>query len=838
MEFSIEKGVMYSKKGIPEQPRQFVNNRINFYMDEMGISQVDYYVDKKTVTRPAVFLRRLNDGFRCFLESQGVTYKPTHDNVKIWPFGMQSDWNHKGTCLKYDVYAIEDSIVYQLTTPENIPEGLKFKFEFFNDYGVISSDEHDFRFSDSGNKRTWRKWEYDKNKKAIFGGFSTKRQDETVTNVDEQAEEVSLEWIEFDKAAKALGYASAENYENVKTEQDNSNVGVEICINTGFEADFSRRNFGSDYNLSNGKHILTSKALEPNKKYYITISFSDSMDKVWQDSSNLIQNTEIQVEKQITRFEDVVKRAPVLISPYKGVNDYVAMAPLYHEALKVTERKGAIRAKSDYWVWDWDCMTNNRSSLYWGDKQLIGDMLDFFKETSDPKMGIVHCFAYDLTPFHFCTLPGQGFYICLLHQYLIFTGDKSKVKVLYPFAKSIYEKMIMTEVGETGLGEGNSLFPDFARYMLENGHDLSGVNNTVLYCASRAIESLAVYMGDEELSKKARDFFKRTESNFIKLFYEENRHFVASSVDSQTFKKRDCYSTGSIKWENNYLWDLVNPLMNDCLDFYKNGIICDAGLREIPYWSQSFDADSNQLHCWWPVVCEFYMRAVNENNDKELVDKYAGWISYWVSKMTIPEAIPCYVDTPEPELDRWNTLGGSWYSFSITAWYDDIIHSLFGVDIDAGGMTFYPYAGEEMSLNGLHWGDILFDIDMKGSGKYIQEIEINGTKIIGTNKLPMDMCLLGKQNKIKVLRSKINNNTMFVKSGTGVEISQFAYQNNCIEASMKGAGTGRLHLFAQSKPEVLIDGEKIVTDYNENTNIATIEAVFELEKEKKLLIRI
>ena len=87
-----------------------------------------------------------------------------------------------------------------------------------------------------------------------------------------------------------------------------------------------------------------------------------------------------------------------------------------------------------------------------------------------------------------------------------------------------------------------------------------------------------------------------------------------------------------------------------------------------------------------------------------------------------PEAISYYSETDKPERERWNSLSGLWQLFALKGWYQAVVHGIFGVGAEAGGITFYPYDGEEMSFKGLHMLSRCFDIDMKGSGGFISEI--------------------------------------------------------------------------------------------------------------------
>jgi hypothetical protein len=88
--------------------------------------------------------------------------------------------------------------------------------------------------------------------------------------------------------------------------------------------------------------------------------------------------------------------------------------------------------------------------------------------------------------------------------------------------------------------------------------------------------------------------------------------------------------------------------------------------------------------------------------------------------------------------------------FGIKEWYLSVIHGIFGMDAGLGGITFYPYDGDEMTLNGFHYMGRQFDVAMKGSGKYISEINVEGNSYRGTNILPLDSFQKTTDSRVKV----------------------------------------------------------------------------------------
>ncbi len=806
MDYKVKRGVIYSKKGIPNTPRFIVDGRLDFRFEESGIIQVDYLSPAQAKGNGAIFLRKMWDGFRFYLEKEKLNFKPEYLNTRVWPFCVEAEWNFCNSVIEHKVMAVDESIVIQVQTPSTMPPDTFFKLEFYNTFSLTPCDLEDFRFSDRDVDRQWRSWEYDRTNNVFCGGFK-----ETVKDKPEQeSDEIDL---------------------NHYKPEESFYTGCELNIGVG--ADFDINIFTTPHNP---KHILRSPKLEPGKTYSFIISFQPKRDQLLDRIKGLIENMQIKVDKQYARYARAADHSPRLVSPYKLLDNYLSLIPLYHESLKVTDYPGAIKANSYAWVWGWDGMTASYATAYWNDTDHLRDMLRFYRDTASEKFGVALAISNDMRFILGCAMPAQGMYITLLQLYYSFTGDVEFIKEIYPFAKWIFDKTLELEVRSTGLCEGTSMFPDFPFFMKETGKDLSGLNNTIFYCTVRSMEYLSVLAGDRATAEVAVKVLSSMEDNFLKLFFDKEKGFIVSSVDSVTFEKRNSFNSNAVKWENNYCRELMEPALKACLGFFEKNIVCEAGLREIPVWSDAYDMDANQLHCWWPVTGEYFMRLANEFDRKDLIEKWVGWINYWSELLMCPEGISCYIETNRPDLDRWNTLPGLWYGYSMRGWYQAAIHSVFGLDIDAGGMTFFPYSGEEMSLKNLHYMGRIYDIDMKGSGPYIESIEVNGFVIQGTNKLPSGSIQNKKRIKVKVNRIKDNPYKAYIKYGYGIDILKISHENGLLRAELSGIGTCRLKIAAIERPIVHINDNPVSISYDKTLGIATVEIVFELGEIKHLIV--
>lgn len=788
MSHKVKKGGIYSKKGIPEEPRWFADGRLSFEFSGHGVTRVHYFYPAKTLSSHVIFYQRLWDGFRFYVERDGLSFKPELGACCIWPYGMTGDWALGDCIFRLSVLAVNEAIAVQLETPSATPQGMAFKMEYYDQFALTPADRGDLRMADMGAERVWRQWRFDEERNMLLGGFEDTPRD---------------------------GLPGAE-------------VGVAIAASFPLQYACKR---------PNTKRILKSGSLEPGKAYSILVDFSCGRDTVAQAREKLIALPE-SIAVQQHRYERVAASSPVLISPYRQLNDFISLAPLYHEASKIPGIPGAVRASNvHYWVWGWDGMTSNHSTAYWGDLEHIRGMLALYEQTADPAKGIVHAFRYDMIPDTFSALPAQGMYICLLHQYWGLSGDRDTVSRHYAFARLTFRRIAATESGDTGFCKGTSLYPDFPDCMQETGNDLSAFNNTVFYCAARAMESLAAFMDDAKTQREALDTALKMERSFTKLFFEEEKGFVVSSVDAGTHKKRLTFNLSALKWENNYLQDLLAAVNAPCIDFIGEHLVSSSGLREIPVWDSSFDGDANQLHCWWPVNSEYFIRMANAFDRTDLIEKFIGYIGRWTKKLCCPEGISYYTETDEAEADRWNTLKGAWQAYSIRGWYQAVMHGIVGVDVDAGGVTFYPYSGSGMKLNGMPCRGQLLDIKMMGAGQYIRRIDVNGRPVTGTHKLPADC--LGRDNRVKIIVRRMDTRPedLWLKQAAGVEISIFQSTGHEIKARVRGAGQCRILFGADRDPCAVVDGKDCPVQYDTIAKLATVEILFERYGDKELSVR-
>lgn len=688
--YKVEKGVIFTDDGMPYRQRVFCDNRLVFHSLNDGIGDVDYF-NAATEGHTKVFWRNFWGSMRFYLKNNNGNKMLCAKKCEIYPFGFKSI----SDLCEYSIYVVDDSIF--ITVIPN--EDADFNVEFYEDL-LAYPDKYYKTAPTRGNvicrSSVNRSWKYPnlKNGEVRFGY----REGEYGTYI-RIFSDISAEMIKTPKSAKYT------------------------------------------------KYTVSFGGLQAGKPFTVAIAFSPNENSTKKYDYNAL------IKGQFERYRRVQENAPVLKSKHTMLNQYFELIPLYHESLKVTDFKGAIRPQTlHYWVYGWDSLTSNESTFYWGDDKLIREMLACFEENADDHYGVAHMFARNTKGVFFGEIDpaSQGMYITLLDLYRLAGGDFKKH---YKFAKKIFNIIKSTEVADTGFCKGRSLYPDFAEVIKENNNDISCFNNTVCYCAMRSMTEIALAAGDKETAKTAKDMADNMQKRFASVMFNTEIGFFDSSVDASSYKWRGIPTNNAIKWENDYCEELIGDKEKQCLDFYEKNIVSPAGLRPMPDWIPEYDKDANQLHCWWPVMSEFYTRLVNKQNRPDLMNQLIGWVEYWSEKLMCPEGISCYDDNPEVPFDNWNCCPGIWQGYSMRGFYNAVVHSVFGVSIGKNKLNFHPYSGEEMELNKLHFGKRLFNIKMLGSGNKIKKVTVNGKNIGEVYSIDMDS--LAEKNDIEVYRCNV-----------------------------------------------------------------------------------
>lgn len=703
--FSVNNGVIKSKKGLPSAPLFFCDGRLSVKYGYNGVERSEYFMPFEKVSNNILFKQGLFDSFWCSIIKNGLRYIPSYDNVKVYPFGFTCEWLIERDKYLFGVYVVNQHLFYTIEGNADFD----FCISFSESTQFIPAFNGDFESNDNGIKRIWKQWQYNEN--GLVGGFSE--------NGD-----------------------GVENIFNVALMSDG-----DFCVKKS---------------LSNGRIDFKVKC---NQKGFVGILFSAS--DIEKEKRDLKNNFYGLLEKQVLRYKNRVANLPKISTKYKSINDFFIIAPLYYESLKTVDQKGAIRAKSSrYYVWCWDTIISDIARFCWGDCAHTRDILEYFSRQWSDTYGLAHACTQTDVPASYMHISSQGVYVIMLENYVGLTGDTVALEKYYDYALRIYKKVIGAESKIPGLFSGSSISIDLVQCIKETGNDISCFNNSMAYAMLRAMETLAAMKGDAVTQKECVQLIENAEKNFFPTFFDEEKGFYVMSVDSLSLVQRKTYALcAGYHWDSDYHFDLLGRFAKNCGKFVKENALSQSSLRNVPVWDDCFDADANQLNATFANVDEVLLRLAKFNDIEKVNQKWIEKLGYWMSKITCPEGESNLYESRTPIASRWDGENGSWQAFALKKWYCDIVEVLCGLSFDGGGITFERPCFE-YKLRNLRYRDKTINISVSGAGREIENILVNGQTLKGTLKIPEEM--LRNKNEIIVVLGEKQDFSILRGTGIGI----------------------------------------------------------------------
>ena len=756
MSFVVKKGAVCTKKGFPSSPVWICDKRLAFSYDESGIERLEYFLPTAKEGNRIMFKRGIFDSFRASIELEdGLRYSPEYENVRLFPYGFETDWRVRDSVYQFGVYAVDGNIVFTLLGGQPCT----FRLTFFENTQYIPAYDGDLDSRDYGLERVWKEWTQKEN--ALYGGFvETKTHSAQELSVEESAINVSL-------------------FERVTSTCQELRIGIGSDSTCRFQK--TKINYRQEILLS---HIDSSR---------IAVVFCADNEDIFAKTESFCLSIKEELERQKQRYEAIVRKLPKIKTPYKSLNDFCAIAPIYHESLK-GDMCGIVRAKTThYWTWGWDSMiTNKPTILCWQDSKHIKGMLEYFQRTSDHEKGVAHWFRFDNSVKQYMAIPAQGFYSTLLADYISYTQDEEALREFYPFAREIFYRILNTESKVKGLFIGVSMFPDFPECVHETGRDISLFNNTVAYNAMRNMETLAYMYGDIQTAREAKRITEDTETNFFQTFFDKEKGYFVFSVDADTLQQRKCYSICGYLWDGNYHDDLLGIQAKKCIDFILKNGLSKLAFRNYAIFGDTYDADANQLHVTWGVVEEIILRMAKYNQEHKPIDQWIKKVGAWTEKLTCPEGESYEFETDKPIFDRWNCEPGTWQAYTARKWYEETLGIICGITLDYGSISFTnPYA-PFFSVENIKIQGKTISVKTDGRGEAIAWLNVNGEYIYGTQKVPFDKLADGKLNRITIGLGDAQNKRL--TCAYNVMIKNYRYNKGQICFTASSYGTKRFYI--------------------------------------------
>ncbi len=650
--------------------------------------------------------------FRIYAVIDDKMYYLTFSSTSLFTYGYSSIFSVGGVKLQHEMVLLNDTLVYRVVVKRN-PDNKTIRLK------LLHNDEQG-HVACTG--RVWSKYK------------PAPKQNTLIASAVEVKPENRCDEAEGLTQCNAFGYEEPEK--------------TEIWVGVSSDLPLS---FYKTPDVFNKTYMETDLV---KGKATIFVSFSTSRRKlvnrikklqssVWEETDSLISSYKQRKRKQV-KIE--MPETPVVQSCLQTVS------PLL-DSLKVSDIPGGMRAAdAHYWIWGWDSMVYSHTTLITGQHEFVLEMLEFYRKTAHPELGIFHALSTTGNPIMAMAPAAQCLYATMLYYYYTFTGDKDGLKEYYPFVVQLLQRAANDEVDGSGLIEGISLYPDFPEHVDQTGDDISTFNNSIYYQALKVTTVMANILGDREFGDECSVRAERLRKGFMKHFYDRKQGYFVDSVSSKDFSKRLHYPSYAILWETPFAKDLVKDIVEPVAAFMQKNLKATIGVSLFPKWDSCFMRDGNQIGMYMPVNEPFYRNMMRLSGRDGEINDWLKTVKWSWDQNTMLESLPTEAENEGMTLDE----PGRKQAFAGKAWYAIFVDCMLGVEFAPDGITVNTPGGHhEIAMRNISYAGKKVSIEVKGKGKYVGSITVNGTPLNHSRKIPI--ASLRKQNKIVIKRSGIRS---------------------------------------------------------------------------------
>ncbi len=567
------------------------------------------------------------------------------------------------------------------------------------------------------------------------------------------------------------------------------------------------------------KHYLAGSKIKRDSAA-IFLVFANSRNELESRLKCISQSVHFECDALLDGYADRLRARPQVETGNKVLNSAFSQYPEVIEHMKLPDRPGAVRATlAGYFVWCWDALNAPMAGCLANEPDGAAEVLRFFQQTRHKTLGFPHTFTTSFQPFNKASFASQFQFIAALYHYVSTTGDLDLAEELMPSCKFLLDRCRERIVKGTGLVEGVALWPDFPEAMEETGHDISSMNNSLVYQGLRAMEFLAAALGVSKLAIECRDWAKALRTGFVKHLYDEEMGFFISSCDSRTFRPRKHYCPQSIFWLTPFARELVSHAPQRIADFLNKELRSDKCLLTLPHWDSAWMADGNQLGSSFPAADHFYLNAQKLVANAAGLQQWLGDVEWFWHRHTAPEAF-----TPEAlnDADFGVDNPGCKQLQACATWYVGLYTGLAGLDFDHEGLTVTPWGDHPLRIANLRLQGCSVNLEIKGAGSHVRSLKLNGRVLPAGSRKILWSQLKGKSARIELVRSPRAPACPVVVRADGLRVEVIECTKGRLRARVDALGSGEILVQAPASAAIELNGRRIQPAHDPSTNTYAI----------------
>jgi len=508
------------------------------------------------------------------------------------------------------------------------------------------------------------------------------------------------------------------------------------------------------------------------------------------------------MKTQLKRFASLDRKIPRLdVSRRPAAGAMSRQLPAQMESLVVTETPAhvTVRAASrGYGVfWCWDMLQPARAFALWGRYERAKKILDFCLGPG----AVSNAFDASLV-------------VIAAHDVHALTGDDEFLRARYRKLRARFlplAKECSTD-GMPPVGCGVGL--DHPEQLGIRGPVYTPDITGAWYNACRLMENSAAWMGDDATAGRAGKLARSIEENFLRFFFDPAVGALSVAYDPKTGKRNTSFqnvTTFALDGPFGHL--LVSPVVNDLARFLSHTLKHPRHRTAVPYWDKGFEMWKNCIMLFHSThECRVLRRAGATDELARSVDFYLDLFRRHGIAMETVNLTPCPDNTGQEMKTQ---------ALTIYAWWRTLLNAVFGLVVDRGGLACEPGDfPDDGKLSGWKIAGATWDIEIRGRGRWLRRIVLDGRPLVGTYKLPP---VRRGRHSLLLVRGEEPPPFGTILAATDGKVLGVELGRGRTRVVLSGAGRIPAEFYAETEPEATWRGKPVPVTWDQATATARVE---------------
>ena len=470
-----------------------------------------------------------------------------------------------------------------------------------------------------------------------------------------------------------------------------------------------------------------------------------------------------------------------------------------------------------YWLWSWDMLVTVPEAFRWGEPGL-GESTTRFVNTHRDVNGIVPArWTRSLLPLDTPSPGGIEFLFgALAYENFLETGRIQEVLDAYPSIVPLLSAA-SSDILESGIVKGEGFYPDLLSFFGRNEQSAVSMEVGSWYSLCRLLQNIARSLGDQGTERLAESCAAKIMREFDYYFWDEKAGFFVDSFQTATGLQKAVHPIFALLFLHSPLGlSLIRSNIDRTAAYVAERLLMPEGMRTIPL-EESRRGGEVVLDSWYPHWDVYALQLLRRAGYAE---KIMAWLRQSEKVLAQLGYCPEFLSLQgfrENEPDAWSRHGAASNLNCVTAWYRAIRESIFGIEIDPGGMTHLPLPLPigRIAMEGMHWRGGLWTIEVIYDGPHVEEIRVDDSLLTGLLKVPARFAAPGEHH-LKIRYGDRKPEAHFVEL-VNAEIVNASRSREQVEIEFNPLGFVDGTFFSPIHPVVSLDGKPIDAVWDEKT---------------------